>query len=562
MSIHRYFISCLILVFSIAIAVGQKKSYTEKELLKLYNEATINLHKENYEKSLLQARQLLNHALLSHNNNLIGKAYNTIAANFDGITEPEKALFYYKKSLMYAEKANNLELQNWLYNNIGNIYCFDKKEYEKGISYYKKSLYYSASTKDSAQIFLTNLNIAWAYFDVGNFAQGAPYLDYINKYNERHGTETTYAVSHLLNAMHYGFKKDNKKADYNFNQGIENAIKYDEKTDLSFIYQEYARFLFKNGDYKKAYEYLNAYDQTNTKIALEDKARKTEIAGINIKIDEFKREIDKMGVEYKNKEQFFHKEKKRNQKIFIITLSLFLFITILFYFFYQNTKLKQKNKIKNIENKIHQNIINASIDGQESERKKVALFLHDTISASLSSAGMHLNVFLAQNNPVSDEIIKTKFILDETHDKVRDLSHDLLPTLLVRFGLLYALDDLCEKYSNSTLHFNFRNTIPIKKRYTEQFETRIYHIISELLNNIIKHSQASNAIVSLEEKQNEMTIEIIDNGKGFDTNDFNFVEGFGLNQIRARINNLNGVFNVLSKINHGTSIMITVPLND
>ncbi|MEL1254001.1 ATP-binding protein [Flavobacterium sp. DGU38] len=561
MSIHRYFMFFWVFVFSTVTSVGQKKSYTEKELLKLYNEATINLHKENYEKSLLQSRKLLNHALVSQNNNLIGKAYNTIAANFDGISEPEKALFYYKKSLIYAEKAKNLELQNWLYNNIGNIYCFDKKEYEKGVSYYKKSLYFSGAIKDSAQIFLTNLNIAWAYFDVGNFPEGKPYLNYINAHKEKHGSETTIAVTYLLNGMYHGFKKNNPKADYNFKQGIKNAKKYDENTDLSFIYQEYARFLFKNGDYKKAYENLNAYDETNGKIALEDKARKTEIAGINLKIDEFKREIDKMGLEHKNKEQLFHKEKKRNQKVFIITLSLFLFITILFYFFYQNTKLKQKNRIKNIENKIHQNIINASIDGQESERKKVALFLHDTISASLSSAGMHLNVFLAQNNPVSDEIIKTKFILDETHDKVRDLSHDLLPTLLVRFGLLYALDDLCEKYSNSTLHFDFRNSIPIKKRYTEQFETRIYHIVSELLNNIIKHSQASSAIVSLKENQNEMTIEITDNGKGFDTNEFNFVEGFGLNQIRARINNLNGVFNVLSKINQGTSIVINVPLN-
>ena len=187
--------------------------------------------------------------------------------------------------------------------------------------------------------------------------------------------------------------------------------------------------------------------------------------------------------------------------------------------------------------------------------------MHDTISASLSSAGMHLNVFLSQHSAVPDEIIKTKFILDETHDKVRDLSHDLLPTLLVRFGLLYALDDLCEKYSNSNLHFEYLNTISTKKRYTEKFETRLYFIISELLNNIIKHSHANRAEVSLSESNNELIIEINDNGKGFDINDFNFVEGFGLNQIKARINNLNGNFSVKSKINQGTSIKISVPLS-
>src|SRR5690606_22717736 len=130
------------------------------------------------------------------------------------------------------------------------------------------------------------------------------------------------------------------------------------------------------------------------------------------------------------------------------------------------------------------------------------------------------------------------------------------------FGLLYALDDLCEKYSNSNLHFEYLNTISNKKRYPEKFETRLYFIISELLNNIIKHSEATRAEVSLSESNNKLIIKITDNGKGFDINDFNFVEGFGLNQIKARINNLNGHFKVKSRTNEGTSIKITVPLNE
>ncbi|GGF23140.1 tetratricopeptide repeat-containing sensor histidine kinase [Flavobacterium limi] len=561
MSVLRNFIIYFFITLFYIPATSQKKSFTEKDLLKLYNQATTNLHNEDYEKSLIQSRLLLNHSLLCQNNNLIARAYNTIAANFDGISEPDKALFYYQKSLIYAEKSNNLELQNWLYNNIGNIYCFDKKKYEKGISYYIKSLYYSRAINDSSQVFLTKLNIAWAYFDIGRFSEGYPYLKHINKYNDKYGIETTAAVINMLNGMYYSYKRDNQKADYSFNKGIENAIKYDEKTDLSYIYQEYSKFLSKNKNFEAAYKNLSSFQQLNDELNLEDKAKKAKIAGINLEIDEYKREIDKMGIESKKREKLFHSESARKNKMTTIILSLFLISLILFYFFYQNTKLKQKNRIKDIQNKIHQNIINASIDGQESERKKVALFLHDTISASLSSAGMHLNVFLSQHDSLPAEITKTKLILDETHDKVRDLSHDLIPTLLARFGLLYALDDLCEKYSNSTLHFEYKNTIPIKKRYTEKFETRLYFIISELLNNIIKHSHANKAEVSLIENNNEMIIEITDNGKGFDTNKFNFVEGFGLNQIKARINNLNGQFDVKSKINEGTSINISVPLN-
>jgi signal transduction histidine kinase len=76
------------------------------------------------------------------------------------------------------------------------------------------------------------------------------------------------------------------------------------------------------------------------------------------------------------------------------------------------------------------------------ERKKIAVFLHDNISALLSSAGLHLNVHTMKNKTQSEEITKTIAILGEAHDKVRDLSHELLPSLLVRFGLFYALKDL------------------------------------------------------------------------------------------------------------------------
>ncbi|MEO6175055.1 MAG: two-component sensor histidine kinase, partial [Flavobacterium circumlabens] len=184
--------------------MGQKKNLNEKELLKLHAESITNLNKGKYEESLIQARLLLNYSILSQNDYLTSKAYNTIAANFDGLLESEKALFYYKKSLIYAENSNNLELQNWIYNNIGNIYCFDKKQYEKGISYYIKSLYYSRATKDSSQIFFTKLNIAWAYFDIGAFSDGYPYLKFINKHKEKYGLESTCAPTYMLNGMYYG----------------------------------------------------------------------------------------------------------------------------------------------------------------------------------------------------------------------------------------------------------------------------------------------------------------------------------------------------------------------
>jgi len=256
-------------------------------------------------------------------------------------------------------------------------------------------------------------------------------------------------------------------------------------------------------------------------------------------------------------------EKQFKNKRFTFILILLLATTIiLFYFLFQNARLKQKSKLKDIENKMQQNIINASIDGQEIERKKIAAFLHDNISGLLTTAGLHLSAFSSQNQLPTEEITKTKAILEEAHDKVRDLSHELLPALLSKFGLFYALQDLCEKNTTNIIHFEYSSPIPTRIRYNEEFEMKIYNIISELFSNVIKHSQANQAKLALEEKDNLLLIQVYDNGKGFDTEKFEIGKSFGLNQIQARIDNMAGTFSIFSTLGSGTSISIKLPFLD
>lgn len=253
-------------------------------------------------------------------------------------------------------------------------------------------------------------------------------------------------------------------------------------------------------------------------------------------------------------------EQLRNKKVVSLFIVLIIILFFLFYFFYKNNRLKQKIKRKDIKQKILLNVINAGIDSQEIERKKIAAFLHDNVNSLLSSAGLHLNVFTTQNNINSEEIQKTKAILVEAHDLLRDMSHDLVPALLVRFGLIYALEDLCERNSNSNIVFEFSSTIPTERRYIEKFEMKIYFIVSELFNNIIKHSEAKKTTISLVEKNNQLVIRIHDNGKGFIIKKTKETEGFGLNRIRARIKKFKGSFTLNSKPNEGTTIKIKIPL--
>ncbi|MBG6109632.1 signal transduction histidine kinase [Flavobacterium sp. CG_9.10] len=533
---------------------------SKNEITALAKEANQYMKEDQFEKSLVKSRIALQYAIAIKDDNLIATIYNTIGANFDEMTEVDKAFFYYNKGLLYANKTNNYQLKNWLYNNLGNIYCFDKKQYEKGIFFYKKSLEYSEKIKDISQTVFTKLNITWAYFDTGRFDDGYPYLQFINKFHKKYGDESTIVALNMLNGMYYNHKMDIEKADLFFQNAIRLGKLGNEKSDLSFSHLEYSKFLLKNGKYQKAYQNLADYNSITAELNNEEKLKKINVAGINLELDAYKREIDNIETKYETNQQLLIEKQYKNKQISVIIIASLLLIIILFYFFFQNTRLKQNSKLKDLQSQIQENIINASINGQEMERKKIASFLHDNISALLSSAGLHLTVFTSQNQSPPQEIVKTKTILKEAHDKVRDLSHELMPSLLARFGLFYALEDLCEKNSNSLLHFTYSSVVSTITRYDEDFEMKIYFIVTELLNNIIKHSQAGKANVTIQEYNESLQIHITDNGKGFDTDKFGFLDGFGLNQIHARINNLKGTIAINSKVDSGTSISIAVPI--
>lgn len=546
--------------FSGITVLAHKKLPLKKEITQLTKEASELMKVGDFEKSLIKSRHALTHAITLKDDNLIAATYNLIAANFDQLSEYDKAFFYYQKGLSYANKTNNDVLKNWISNNLGNIYCFNKKQYEKGIYYYKKSLQYSTKINDSAQIVFTKLNITWAYFDIGRYEEGFPYLKYINNHHKKYGDESTIVALQMLNGMYYNHKNDTQKSSFFFQNAIKFGNEGIEKSDLSYSHHEYSKLLLKIGDYENAYKNLALYNDLTIQLNNEEKLNKANVAGINLEIDEYKREIDKIGNEYKTKEYLLLQEQSKNKKIVIAIIIVLLIFFFLFYIFSQNSKLKQKNKFKDIQSQLQQNTINASINGQELERKKIASFLHDNISALLSSAGLHLNAFTSQNQTNAVEILKTKAILEEAHDQIRDLSHELMPTLLARFGLFYALQDLCDKNSNSVIQFNYSVVVPTTTRYNEDFEMKMYFIIMELLNNIIKHSSATQANLTIQENNKSLQITVEDNGKGFDISKFYILEGFGINQIKARINSLKGTILINSKLNSGTTIATEVPI--
>lgn len=318
---------------------GQIQLSSKKEINKLTITATKLQKSGDFEKSLLISRLALRKAMSIKDNNLISENYNNVAANFNSLAEFDKAIFYYEKALVYANFTQNDSLKQRINNNLGNMYCFEKKKYNTGISYYRKAIEYSKKISDSSKLAFTNLNLTWALFDINKFEEGKEGLEMLDSYYRKHKDESVIVIVNMLNGMYYNFKNEDEKAAYYFKIAIRLGEELNEKSDLSYSHLEYSKFLLKQNNYKEAYKNLEIYTKLNDEIYSEEKLEKANIEGVNFELDEYKRTIDK--IESEKTLQFESLKKSRIiVLLFIIaTFGLLLFLASLM----KNNRLRKKS---------------------------------------------------------------------------------------------------------------------------------------------------------------------------------------------------------------------------
>ena len=483
------------------------------------------------------------------------QALEEIGFRYYSILDYEKAKTYYYRSFYLAKKHNTLSPNSFIYQRLYALHFATESD---SAFYYLKKVMIGTKLNGNDKDFADSYNNYYIYYtSKNNFQVAQKYLDSALYFADR--SKDRKIISIVLNNLGYHYlvvEKNYKKANEQYQKVIKLNPTDSTSAQIADTYLNLAYGCEMLGDYKNAYEYYNKYSNATQNIYQGNLKQ-------SINDVETKYRIEKIETQNREKQRVYEEKQKNNHKIILIFVALFAFSTILFYFFYQNLRLKQKNKFIDLDRQVKQNIINATMDGQEMERKNIANILHDSISALLSSAGLHLSAYLAMNpKENSDEILKTKAILKEAHDNVRDLSHELVPPLLAKFGLFNSVQDLAEKNSNSLLQFEYSSYVPNRTRYHEDFEMKIYFIIAELFNNIMKHSKASKAFITLEESNGNLMITVEDDGKGFDTTKEQITDGFGLTQIKSRIKHLGGNITINSKINAGTLIYIKLKIKN
>lgn len=499
---------------------------TKKDTLAIINShrmlADILRENGNYKKSNLNYSRII--PLIKNDFKTLQYVYFKKGGNFQLDANIDSALVNYLKAIELSKKVSNKEdLKAKIHSNLSGIYYL-KEDYNKAIAHSKIAANYQkklGNTQIEAGI-LNNLGSIY-------YMQG--------KYKE--ALEMFQKVLALV-----GNGKE----------------ELDKKTRRSaFINIAYAYSGLKN--YKKAFEYQDKYTVVDDSLKQELKYK--EIAEIASKYKVAKME----------KEAEIEKTKRLKAELLsegLIIASILLLIAV--YVFYKLNQLSKKNyklkieqgllmhkaNINKVKSDAQSKILAATLDGRLEERKKIAEVLHDNVSALLSAANLHLQASkkqLGENAPI--EIDKSQSIISDASNQIRNLSHKLMSSILLKFGLIAAVQDLCDKTSNSTLNISF-NSKNIT-RFNQNFEIKIFNIINELVNNILKHSKAQNGMVKLEQLNGNLQVVVFDDGIGFNIDEVRRKDGVGLSQVEARIHVLGGLINIKSS-ETGTRIFISVPI--
>lgn len=448
----------------------------------------------------------------------------------------DDALESFKFSAKLAEKYKNYNLMGANYNNIGGL-LIDKKNYKEGEKYLLKSINLSIKTKDLRSRILSSRILATSFERQGKLKEATNIYDKIEKEAIQLGD------AYILSSV-FTYHGELLKKTGNTSLAIEKvkeakSLLYkigDTNSILTVIIHE-ANFFKDIKSFEN--EALSLREYINLKNKYYNDKNQKQINQLETKFKTKEIQQEKLLVQSK---MLAEKSKKNN---YLLTLILLLFFSIgLFVILY----LRNSRKSAQLQLQIQEEKLASIIEGQESERTRIAKELHDGIVQDLTVLKMNL---LANDNK---ETLEPK--LSKITKELRELSYQMMPIALKELGLIAALEDLFDRsFTQRGIAFNFE-AFALEERFDAKIEVNIYRICQELINNTLKHAEATEINIILRKKDNILTLIFEDNGHGFDI--LNIKNGIGLNSLHDRLEAIHGKIEFDSEINKGTTAFIKI----
>ncbi len=464
----------------------------------------------------------------------------------------------YQRSVYYLDKAEQIARQ---FNDLKIITCVlcNKAKLYRSQRRYTESMALSLQGLELAQqhhftqweLVLLN-NIGDLYFSMGKPREAIPFLEQSLKVKGA-GIDPYYRNMAIftLGEVYYALD-DKKKAEYYFMVSLSAAEQFGIVRDLIEANRKLALIYAARGDYALAFRHQLAYSRINDSIRNNVVMNNVQQLEVKYRTSEKDREL------LKNKLHMEHQEQSLHRKNTIITLSvvavMLLVLTVLFIY----TRFRQKQKLLLRDEQIRE--MRALIQGEEQERIRLAQELHDGIGGMLAAVNMNMQVARKDGFAQKQELLGIMQMIEDTTDEVRKTSHNLMPSALLRENLKEALQHYCDNVSSNGALCIDLNTYGDLEQMHATYIIMIFRIVQELVQNVIRHAEATHVIVSLERMENQISLLVEDNGKGFDMRRKAY--GFGLENLSFRVRTLGGALEIRSMPGSGTSVTVSFEWKD
>jgi signal transduction histidine kinase/Tfp pilus assembly protein PilF len=508
--------------------------------------------KSNYKQgvnSFLQALDILERR--QDNPHLLGRVYNNLSGTFFDMGMYEKGIFYLQKAEAIHRSLNNKRSLAMVLNNKGAVHI-ESKRYDEAIPPLQEALALSRSVGDQETEILVLSNLGEVYVKKGMLRKAFQYQQKaIANMAENTNPYTKGPILHTMGSICF-LLGDYAQAEHFLNKTLElNIPKFNMDTHrmLSQLYGE-------TGRYKQAWEHEGAYSRLRDSLMNSEKAR-----GIN-QLETRYRTAQK-DKELTEKQLLIAQQQirlgRKNTWIWITSLSILLLgiTSVLLYRNNRHRQYLQEEKIRVLTQEQEIKLLKAMMTGEEKERTRLGRELHDGVGGLLSAIKINVSTMRIHHKELAEteHFRNVLELVDEATSELRKTAHNLMPEVLLKGGLTEAIRNFCRHIPMEQIPEVEVQTYGEIQRLDLSFELAIYRIVQELVHNIIKHAQASRALVQLNWQDKLFRITIEDNGIGTTVESIRKSGGIGLKNIQARVNALEGQME-LESTGSGTTVYI------
>jgi signal transduction histidine kinase/CheY-like chemotaxis protein len=589
MKVKLYFILLIILLIP-KLLFAQVTVNNREEAQTTLKKAVNDLNNLNCKSSLENSQKVLQFALKTDDYSFAAKAYNIIGLNYEEFSDLKKAIYYYERGIVYAYKANDIQLLDFLHNNLGNVYFFRLNDPRKGLKYYIKCYEYSKQNGVKSDIAYAEVNIADANMELGDFKTAKIYLDKIKSLAKNSNDFEILVTYHSLLGKYYSNMNDEKNAGINYEKVI-NKLKVGDKNFIKAneleLYDEIYAFYKKYNNVPKALRFLEMHDSLQDVVYIKERNQEIKFSGSSIEVIEMNNKIQKIASEKKVQDQKMIASSKLVKMSLFFAGILLVFLIFMFKIYLDYRKLNKKLFDSNEQLKI------ANIKSEEASLLK-SQFLsnvsHELRTPLYGVIGMadiieNEHVGLKKDKYFNALKFSSNYLLSLINDvlnvyKIEDTKFELIyENVEIRKEISVIRESLgiIAKSNRNELNIDVSDAVPL---IIKTDLTRFSQILINLISNSLKFTKKG--VVSIKVKLLEengvqkIQIQIEDNGIGipeeyldkvfekFVQVDVNLNEqykgtGLGLSIVKRLVDLFKGEISVKSKINEGTIFTVKVP---